>query len=92
MFYLIAGGREIVEELIKDEALCKSKSALAGLEGMKLLLKYCDLFDVQDKVVFDLSLARGLDYYTGVIFEAVLLGGNAINFCLIFNYVRTTVI
>ncbi|KEH41943.1 histidine-tRNA ligase [Medicago truncatula] len=28
-----------------------------------------------DKVVFDLSLARGLDYYTGVIFEAVFKGG-----------------
>ncbi|KEH40103.1 histidine-tRNA ligase [Medicago truncatula] len=26
-------------------------------------------------VIFDLSLARGLDYYTGVIFEAVLKGG-----------------
>ena len=26
-------------------------------------------------VSFDLSLARGLDYYTGVIYEAVLLGG-----------------
>jgi len=26
------------------------------------------------QVVFDLSLARGLDYYTGVIYEAVLKG------------------
>lgn len=26
------------------------------------------------QVSFDLSLARGLDYYTGVIFEAVLTG------------------
>ena len=26
------------------------------------------------KVSFDLSLARGLDYYTGVIYEAVLTG------------------
>ena len=25
-------------------------------------------------MVFDLSLARGLDYYTGVIYEAVLRG------------------
>lgn len=25
-------------------------------------------------MLFDLSLARGLDYYTGVIFEAVLKG------------------
>ncbi|XP_070006124.1 histidine--tRNA ligase, cytoplasmic-like [Nicotiana sylvestris] len=27
-----------------------------------------------DRVVFDLSLARGLDYYTGVIFEAIFKG------------------
>ncbi len=27
-------------------------------------------------VSFDLSLARGLDYYTGVIYEAVLDGAN----------------
>lgn len=27
-----------------------------------------------DNIVFDLSLARGLDYYTGVIYEAVLKG------------------
>ena len=26
------------------------------------------------QVSFDLSLARGLDYYTGVIFEAILTG------------------
>ena len=25
---------------------------------------------------FDLSLARGLDYYTGVIYEAVMEGAN----------------
>ena len=32
----------------------------------------CSFYQV---VSFDLSLARGLDYYTGVIYEAVLLGG-----------------
>lgn len=26
------------------------------------------------QVSFDLSLARGLDYYTGAIFEAILTG------------------
>lgn len=26
------------------------------------------------QVLFDLSLARGLDYYTGIIYEAILLG------------------
>uniref|UniRef100_A0A673LFA3 histidine--tRNA ligase n=1 Tax=Sinocyclocheilus rhinocerous TaxID=307959 RepID=A0A673LFA3_9TELE len=39
---------------------------------MKLLFSYLELFQVTDKVVFDLSLARGLDYYTGVIYEAIL--------------------
>ena len=34
----------------------------------------CSLSENQ-VVSFDLSLARGLDYYTGVIYEAVLLGG-----------------
>ena len=29
---------------------------------------------VREQVCFDLSLARGLDYYTGVIMEAVSMG------------------
>ena len=41
---------------------------------MKLLLRYCRLYGCGDVVSFDLSLARGLDYYTGVIYEAILLG------------------
>ena len=73
-YTLFSGGSELVEKLMKDENLCKSKSSVSGLEGMKLFLKYCHLYGIGDKVVFDLSLARGLDYYTGVIFEAVLLG------------------
>jgi len=40
---------------------------------MRTFLRYCDLLGVSDLVNFDLSLARGLDYYTGVIYEAVLL-------------------
>lgn len=34
-----------------------------------------DWFNNLLQVVFDLSLARGLDYYTGVIYEAILQGG-----------------
>jgi hypothetical protein len=33
-------------------------------------------FNALGPISFDLSLARGLDYYTGVIYEAVLEGGN----------------
>ena len=43
---------------------------------MKLFLKYSDLFGCADVVSFDLSLARGLDYYTGIIYEAILTDDN----------------
>ncbi|KAK0177430.1 hypothetical protein PV328_001484 [Microctonus aethiopoides] len=66
------GDVKLVNELREDEILMKQPKAKEGLEAMELLLKYCDIYRVTDKVVFDLSLARGLDYYTGVIYEAVL--------------------
>ncbi|XP_057335316.1 histidine--tRNA ligase isoform X2 [Microplitis mediator] len=66
------GDAKLIEELRQDELLIKQPAAKQGLDAMELLLKYCDLFKVSDKVIFDLSLARGLDYYTGVIYEAVL--------------------
>lgn len=69
-----SGGRELVEELRRDGDLVKQAAALQGLDAMELLLKYCDLFRISDNLVFDLSLARGLDYYTGVIYEAILTG------------------
>ena len=39
---------------------------------MGRLFSYLKAFEKVDKVSFDLSLARGLDYYTGVIYEIVL--------------------
>ncbi|KAK2587464.1 hypothetical protein KPH14_003170 [Odynerus spinipes] len=69
-----SGGTDLIEELRKDENLMKQKSAVSGLDSMELLLKYCNIYKVLDKIVFDLSLARGLDYYTGIIYEAVLSG------------------
>nr|CAI5857804.1 unnamed protein product [Callosobruchus analis] len=68
------GKADLVEKLLADENLSKNKSAVKGLEAMNLLLKYCDIYGTTDRILFDLSLARGLDYYTGVIYEAVLLG------------------
>jgi histidyl-tRNA synthetase len=73
--YVKLNGRlELLERLMSDERLTAVPSSMAGLQDMKLLLQYCKLFGVLDKVSFDLSLARGLDYYTGVIYEAVLTG------------------
>jgi histidyl-tRNA synthetase len=39
---------------------------------MTLLFTYLEAYDVADKVSFDLSLARGLDYYTGIVYEAIV--------------------
>ncbi|XP_030622112.1 histidine--tRNA ligase isoform X2 [Chanos chanos] len=67
------GGMDLAERLLQDPKLSQSKQACAGLMDMKQLFSYLELFQVTDKVVFDLSLARGLDYYTGIIYEAVLM-------------------
>ncbi|GBG30659.1 Histidine--tRNA ligase, cytoplasmic [Hondaea fermentalgiana] len=69
------GGPELVAKLLEDEDLCANESAKAGLDAMKLLFEFCDCYGVPaNRVSFDLSMARGLDYYTGVIYEAVLVG------------------
>uniref|UniRef100_A0A8D2PCC9 histidine--tRNA ligase n=1 Tax=Zosterops lateralis melanops TaxID=1220523 RepID=A0A8D2PCC9_ZOSLA len=67
------GGLELIERLLQDPKLSQNKLAKEGLGDMKLLFEYLTLFGITGKISFDLSLARGLDYYTGVIFEAVLL-------------------
>lgn len=68
------GARDLLEKLLKDETLTANASAKAGLGDMALLMEYLDAFGVLDKISFDMSLARGLDYYTGVIYEIVTEG------------------
>ena len=43
---------------------------------MELLFTYLDAMGALDNIIFDFSLARGLDYYTGLIYEAVLTGSD----------------
>ena len=71
-FVMFNGSEELVTKLL-DGPLGQNKSAAAGLEDMKSFLQYCRLYGCSDVVSFDLSLARGLDYYTGIIYEAILL-------------------
>lgn len=68
------GGKELLEDLKKDEALSGNESAKAGLADMDLLFTYLQAFEVLPQISFDMSLARGLDYYTGVIYEVVTEG------------------
>ena len=68
------GARDVLDALQNDEDLKANKSMTKGIEDMDLLFTYLDAFGVLDKIEFNLSLARGLDYYTGVIFEVVTEG------------------
>ncbi len=68
------GGRDLLDQLQKDATFTENQSAKEGLADMQLLFTYLDAFSVLDRVSFDLSLARGLDYYTGVIYEVITEG------------------
>ena len=70
-----SGDRALAQELLQDPLLAANESARVGLEQMVKLYDYCIAMAVPlERISFDLSMARGLDYYTGVIYEAVLVG------------------
>ncbi|CAL5443584.1 unnamed protein product [Camellia sinensis] len=56
----------------------ENQGSLVALNELEILFKALEKSKCIDKVVFDLSLARGLDYYTGVIFEAVFKGATQV--------------
>lgn len=56
---------KIIELLKKDEKMFANEKIKKGIEEMSLLHSYLDAFQIADQVLFDLALARGLDYYTG---------------------------
>jgi len=63
----VAGVRERFPEVAAHPDGALALSELAALGG------HLEALGCADRVWLDLSLARGLDYYTGVIFEAVLV-------------------
>ena len=65
------GGRDLLVELKDIPELTANPSFAEGLADMELLIGYLETFQVMPVLSFDLSLARGLDYYTGVIYEVV---------------------
>jgi len=55
---------EFLEGFLKD-----SDIGLEGLAELRQFLSYMDVDPVKAEVEFDVALARGLNYYTGTIFE-----------------------
>jgi histidyl-tRNA synthetase len=58
---------------LKDEKVFEGhKSGEDTIKEMETLFTYLEAMNLLEHISFDFSLARGLDYYTGVIYEAVL--------------------
>lgn len=74
LYVKMNGTLDLVDRLEADKTLMQQEPAREALADIRLLLSYCETLGILDRVRFDLSLARGLDYYTGVIYEAVLTG------------------
>ncbi|OMJ18919.1 Histidine-tRNA ligase, mitochondrial [Smittium culicis] len=67
------GGAELVEKLLENEELFNNARTKEGLLEMKQFFEFASAYEITGRISFDLSLARGLDYYTGIIYEAVLV-------------------
>lgn len=52
------------------EKLVGNETGLQGVDELEFVIKRCVALGIgQDQLKFDITLARGLDYYTGAIFE-----------------------
>lgn len=59
---------QVISEVLKD-----SETGLKGVEEIRFILHTLKLFGLQNEIQLDLTLARGLNYYTGAIFEVKAL-------------------
>ncbi|KUJ20076.1 histidyl-tRNA synthetase [Mollisia scopiformis] len=62
---------KMLQYLRADATLCANESVKEGLADMELLATYLQAYGITDRVIFDFALARGLDYYTGLIYEII---------------------
>ncbi len=76
-FVVLRGNPREVLAKLQDAAhpLSVHPESAKALEEMNLLFEFLEVMGALGPFSFDLSLARGLDYYTGVIYEAVFKGG-----------------
>ena len=64
--------QEMLEHLEANSTLTANENVKAGLEDIRLLASYLEPLGIKaDRISFDLTLARGLDYYTGLIYEVI---------------------
>ena len=64
--------KALLEKLNTNNELLSNQKGKTALEEMGILFDYLEIMGTDKYCTFDLSLARGLDYYTGLIYETVL--------------------
>lgn len=69
---LLSGSNEEKLETLKT-VLAASETGMKGVEESEFILKTVSTLGVKSEVELDLTLARGLNYYTGAIFEVKAL-------------------
>jgi histidyl-tRNA synthetase len=55
-------------------AFSDSETGLKGVEELETVFEYLEMGTLHNEVQFDITLARGLNYYTGCIFEVKAKG------------------
>lgn len=71
----------VLQQLQQDLPLMQSTRAVAAIHDLQEIMGYTDSMGCTGDIVLDLSLARGLDYYTGIIYECVLTKGDIGSVC-----------
>ncbi|KAK5071777.1 Cytoplasmic and mitochondrial histidine tRNA synthetase [Lithohypha guttulata] len=69
----------LLETLKADDKLMSNPKAKEGITSFEKLMSYLEAWKTLDQISFDLSLARGLDYYTGIIYEVITEGSRPTN-------------
>ncbi len=58
---------------VLKQSLASSEAGMKGIEEIEYILDKIDLLGIRSELELDLTLARGLNYYTGAIFEVKAL-------------------
>jgi len=76
-FIKITGSNEEKLELLEG-MVGSTEAGRAGIDELKQLIDFFSKYEISGdcEIVIDFSLVRGLDYYTGPIFEIKIPGGN----------------
>lgn len=67
-FFDFCGDNDDKIELL-DSVLAHSEIGRLGVDELRTMLQYAKLLNINNDIEIDITLARGLNYYTGAIFE-----------------------